>query len=373
MPERQPVSYRGHRVPGLYLRRGTTFQARVDGRWHTLRAQTVEEARQLTLELQAAPSFSRPKPDKQRLDAYALAWLEGRELSPRSRVLYEQQIRTHLIPLLGRCRVSDLTVEHALLLLEKTRHLAPASQRAILLRLSAICTRAVRDGLLSVNPCSLLTKEERPKIGGTTMKHVFTLGQLERIEACALGTQNASLFVLAATTGLRLSEILGLRWEDVDLDARLLTVDHQLGITGKIVPLKGKDESARVIPFGERAYQALRDQRFFSSTWRMPTPEAFVFCTKAGDPLKHRTVQRHFQDAVWQAFGQEDVSFHTLRHTYASHMIEAGLSEVDLAYYLGHSSPSFTRRTYIHDFRRAERGVATRAITDEAFPVTRSA
>lgn len=146
-------------------------------------------------------------------------------------------------------------------------------------------------------------------------------------------------------TGLRLGEVCALKWSDIDLDNKVLTVNRtvqRLPVTGQntktaLVEMMPKSEcSRREIPLSDTVLKLLTD---------FQNGKEYMF---GGDrPLDPRTLQYHFKKILKEA-EQEDKNFHILRHTFATNCIEGGMDVKSLSEILGHSDVQTTLRLYVH-------------------------
>jgi integrase len=165
--------------------------------------------------------------------------------------------------------------------------------------------------------------------------------------------------VVALFTGMRLGEILALRWSRVDLDANVIQVREALEQTRahgiRFKPAKTK-AGRRDITLPDVLVEALREHRKATLELRMQLgagrlpDDALLFADIKGDPLSPNA-----QSAAWADFADSidmpDVTFHALRHTHASQLIDAGVDIVTISKRLGHAKPDITLRIYAHLFR----------------------
>jgi integrase len=177
------------------------------------------------------------------------------------------------------------------------------------------------------------------------------------------------MVAVAAGTGLRVSELLGLRWQDANLDDGLLHVRSQLSkATGKkparLVALKtgaGERDVYLVAELGD----LLKAHKVKAFRHGRARPDDFIFCTRDGKPLSQRNACRALRSAGDKAAlnpdGIEPVSWHDLRHTAISRLIAAGLDVVQVQRQAGHARPSITLDVYSHEFERAKRSEDVRA------------
>jgi integrase len=169
--------------------------------------------------------------------------------------------------------------------------------------------------------------------------------------------------VTSLCTGLRRSELLALRWCDVDLDAKTVSVRQALEETRKhglrFKATKTKS-GRRDLSLPDVVVDALRthrraqlEQRVALGLGKLPD-EALLFPAPLSEaPLSPRNFSKRWEDAA-AAIGVAGVTFHALRHTHASQLIDAGIDVVKISKRLGHASPNITLQVYAHLFRRRE-------------------
>lgn len=162
-----------------------------------------------------------------------------------------------------------------------------------------------------------------------------------------------TLILLEWATGLRRSELLGLKWSDIDFEAGTLTVERAV-INGKDGPTISdtKTKQSRrtlslpknVLPMLESHRKKQASNRLKYSEWRIHN---LVFPSSVGKPLEPSVVSRTFAK-VARKVGLEGISFHKLRHDHASRLVMAGVHEKKVQAQLGHSSISITMDIYSH-------------------------
>ena len=176
-----------------------------------------------------------------------------------------------------------------------------------------------------------------------------------------------SFVAFLAYTGVRLSEGLGLRWGDLNLDEGTVTIAAQLerwnqGQTPKLTGLK-TDNSYRTIDLHPDLVSLFRERRKAALARGLHRDDCFVFCTEDGWPLGHRNTGRDIEAAAKKTRlneeGQRPVSPHMLRHTFASRLISLGLDVVEVARQLG-DKPDTLLRVYAQAFNDSRRREETR-------------
>jgi len=171
---------------------------------------------------------------------------------------------------------------------------------------------------------------------------VMTRTQLGLVLA-ALPAEHRPLFTFLGQTGLRISEAMGLRWEDVELGTHPhVKVRRQL-YKGTVGELKTA-HSRRTVPLAP----GMRDTLLALRGKRYGGPQAPVWATRRGQPLDAHNLRSRVLRPTVAALGLEWVGFHTFRHTCASLLFAGGKDVKVVQTWLGHADPGFTLRTYVH-------------------------
>jgi integrase len=296
-------------------------------------------------------------PSKATFGDVAEQWIESkRKLRTYTRKGYRDALDRILIPRLGSKKIGAITVEHVAALIRDLERegLSSSTITNYLKPLNGTMTYALRRGLIGVNPCTLLTADDRPQEKESKPAHVWSDEELAALiesaeyhaKQVAARYDYSALLRLASDTGLRLGELLGLRWEDFDREARVLHVRRQWTREAVYGPTK-TEAGRRRIPLSDQVVKFLTELRLRSDYSKDGDP---VFASRKGTPLGHRNVTaRGFEPAVKLA-GIERVTFHDVRHAFASRMIARGISSTVLAKVMGHESSAITERIYVHLF-----------------------
>lgn len=350
---------------------GSVFK-RADGKWsaevsyrdelgalkrRTVYGRTQTEARAKQRALRAAVQNGTPvKPKPVTLAGWIETWIGGSLAASDRRQstidLYTAVARRHLVTSLGQRQLDHLRPSdiEALVVAKRKEGLAPSTVRTIYTVLRAALDIAVRDGLLQTNPAAAVRRPSIPRREAS-----FLTPRQVRLLLDALRDERIEPVVrLLLATGLRRGEALGLHWADVDLDRRFLRVRWTLSRTSAGLTLgKPKTEkSRRIVPLPAAAVVLLQQHRMRQDEERARAGESwveqdFVFTTEIGTPLEPRNVLRRFGVVARQA-GLDGAHLHTLRHSVASFLIEAGAHIKVVQEHLGHSSFAITADIYSH-------------------------
>jgi integrase len=324
-------------------------------------------------------------PREHSLASWLKEWLASEQqrgtIRPSTYRRYEMDIRNHLIPTIGHIKLSALTLDDVQRCIdncalsgkqprkegEQPGPLAPRSVRNILTPLQEALAAAKRRKLVREHVALdvELPEPKRPnlyKLRPAEMRRFLKVVRRDRFEA---------LYWLAAL-GMREGELLGLRWANVNLQARTVRVVEAMqrvkGVDGKStmqwVSVK-TENSRRTILLPEDwvhvllAHKDRQDEDRSVASWQ---EHDLVFPSTCGTPMEAQNlVNRHFKPALKRAdLPVDKIRFHDLRHAAASMFIALGYDARTVADILGHSSPDFTLRQYAHSFEE----VRQRAVAD---------
>jgi integrase len=290
--------------------------------------------------------------------------VEAGERSERTLDLYKQRNRCYLEPPFGRLPIQKVAPEHVSRLLAELRSAGkkPWTIKGIYVLLGGVFNHAMSRGLIAESPLKRLSRAERPKARASSKPRVLSHNEILRLLAHTIDTYRP-LMATAVFSGMRLSELLGLRWQDVDFEAGLVHVRVQLSRATKqkparLLPLK-TDAGARNIVLLPELAELLRGHHVAEVVKGCGQPHDFVFTTEIGTPFYGRNVSTRGLDKAADRAGVNDgerprVSMHDLRHTFASHLIlDLKLDVVTVSRQLGHARPSITSDVYSHLFDQA--------------------
>jgi integrase len=341
---RQNGAYRAHyREPGTGRSRSQKLQAT-----------TVREARRERESLMSALREGRQAARSDvTLSELADEWQATRRGRVAGRTLgYDEEQLKLIRPVLGDLRVQAITVTDVRRLLAVTSTLAEWTRVGTLRTLRAVLKMARDEGLIVRDPSEALQRHERPKQRSRRKGRRLSPEQLEKVIATAEQRVPgfAPLIVLLAYTGMRAREALGLRWQDIDLDAATIRLRWQLGRDDRVyAPLKtdAGERDILVLPALRRRLIAHR----LASPWTRPGDP--VFAATSGKPKAYRNFRRALA-LVADELGLDLVA-HDFRRSYASFLIVAARAdEAAVTALMGHANIETTRRIYAGDWRDAE-------------------
>jgi integrase len=287
---------------------------------------------------------------------YLEEWLAGkRALRPSTLKSYREHLDHHLLPHLGHFKLRELQARHIDEMLNKMttgggRALSNGSLRRVHSTLRTALNAAVRRRLIPYNPAVAV---ELPTVDYKEVR-VWTSEQVATFLESCQSDRLYPLFHLVVVTGMRRGEVLGLRWQDVDLDHGLLTIRQQVvQLAGQLHVGPPKTKSGyRTVPVDALTVEVLRaqqeaqrqDHAAWGDAWQATD---HVFTRSNGSLMQPNLVTRRFRELSATA-GLPIIRFHDLRHTSASIALAAGVAMKTVSDRLGHSTTAITADLYTH-------------------------
>ena len=294
----------------------------------------------------------------------------GHKTAERYRELINNQIRPHLgDKQLQKLKAVEIERWHnALLTIGRKDGAGGVSARTVGHAhrvLSKALKEAARFDLVVKNVASI---EKPPRVDRKDEIQIVEEHRLREMLERLKGQPIYPKVVLAVFTGLRRGELLALRWRHIDLDRKLLEVREALEqTTAHGVQVKAPKSKAgrRDITLPDVVVETLREHRRAQLELRMrlglgrlPEDDDLVFPAPTGGLMSPHALTMEWSDTA-DSIGMADITFHALRHTHASQLIDSGVDVVTIAKRLGHSSPNVTLGTYAHFFRQQDDKAAT--------------
>ena len=273
--------------------------------------------------------------------------------------LYETLVTAYVKPRLGavplqKLRAADLNRFYGDLLANGRIHgeggLSATSVRNIHRLIHRALRDAVRWDLIARNPAEV---SDPPRTKHSDAK-AWTAAQVATFIASTTDDEHATLWLLLATSGCRRGEALGLTWEDVNFDARRITIRRSLSYAGRVAVLEEPKtaRSRRSVAIPAKTVMALKAHRSRQAETRLAVgpdydPRGFVFAKPDGTPLTPATATRRFKRLA-STLNLPELSIHGLRHSYATIALESGVPAKVTQEQLGHSSIATTLDIYSH-------------------------
>lgn len=291
------------------------------------------------------------EPTKQTVGQFMDAWMEDVKKGSVRHTTYEtySYVLRHAVPIRD-IPLAKITAQHVQRLLSDLRATGLGRTIEVLHAvLHQAFEQAVRWDLVPRNIISAVTVPKVPKKDIAPL----TEGEAYRFLDAAEDDRLYALYVLAITCGLRFGEVLGLRWNNIDLNAKTLTLTHQLSKhDGSFLPLKTA-KSKRTIRLSDMALKALKGHRLRQAEERLKVGELWhdldlVFCTEIGTPLNQSNVRNRSFYPILEKAGIRRIRFHDLRHTCATLLLSQGVHPRIVQEQLGHSRSGVTLDIYSH-------------------------
>lgn len=284
-------------------------------------------------------------------------WMENEVLGSvktSSYQVYRRQINAHIFPLLGQYDLSELTpmVIHGFLEELESSGLASSTIKSIYRLLAAALRYAQDEGLIAQNPC----RKIRVQYMQNPEQRVLNQREQSAIRSL-LEKQEELPILLGLYTGMRLGEVCALKWSDIDWEKKILAVRRTAQRVARMNPENGSKTMLMVgLPKSIRSQRLLPIPAFLLERLKKrmenKTSEyVFGISNRVAEP---RTLQRHFQKTM-DILGISGVHFHTLRHSFATRLLELGVDIKTISVLLGHSSTKTTLDFYAHSLMDRQR------------------
>lgn len=281
---------------------------------------------------------------------WSLNWLNNLQngsLKSSTKANYLNKIEVHLIPEFGSLPLEDISFERVDRWVKSIKETLKISSVNLIFGILKRCLEAaVSYGYLFENPCQ---KVKLPAINRAKMRALTRKEQVLLVTKCS----NDSKFfpiLFALETGLRIGEICGLKWVDISFKEKYIKVNR----TRQRIALDSIKSKTLIIEDSPKTFASMRNipltNRALEILEKVNNEEIceYVFTFK-GKPLEPRTLSRRFDKIVGQ-LNLKDVTFHSLRHTFATRCIELGANIPAISKLLGHSSIKLTLDTYTTPF-----------------------
>ena len=285
------------------------------------------------------------------IQAGAIRTRSGRPYKPSALAGYKRELTNRVVPAFGATRLRELTLPDVQLWADRlaAEGLSASTVRNVIVPLRALYAWALPRGLASVNP----TRGVRLPTGEQARDRIASPAEAAQLVA-ALSPRDQAALGLSVYGGLRLGELLALRWEDVDLDAGTLRVVRAWDPHARVYVEPKSKAGRRTVPIPKRLRDLLADHRVLTDH-----RDGLLFCGRNGQTPPVPNTLRGRMRRQWKAAGLADLGFHEARHTYATCAIAAGVNAKALSTFMGHGSISITLDRYGHLFPGSEAEAGT--------------
>jgi integrase len=285
------------------------------------------------------------------VDAWWKPYLQRKGVKPSTRRNYDSILELHILPVFGELRIDEIVPLHveSFIQAKVESGLSGKTVRNLLLVLQAIMSLALDNDLIDRSP---IRNRHKPTVDKHE-KPIWSPAQLLNILSAA-PTGLRAFFDCVALTGTRLGEVLALKWKHVDLERRIIRIEHSLW-RGQLLSPK-TTASTRDIPSGTALNETLRNHRENSLHRGL---DDFVFCKKDGSALDPDVLRKD--------------TLYPILDRLAASIVNEQTGNLKLAQkFLGHSTIKMTADIYTHTSAEAERDAAIaleRAICGDLFPL----
>ena len=343
-------------------------------RYLTVRGTKKSAQRELNRVLHEVDEGAHVDATKESVGEYLERWLRDYakvNVAPKTFERYSEIVTKHLKPALGAIVLKDLKPLHIQgyysVALESGRlsgkgGLSPRTVHHFHRILSEALRQAVRWRMLAINPAEAVTP---PKPQETEIE-ILNNGELARLLQEARPTRSFPAILLAATTGMRRGEVLAVRWRDLDLDDAVLTVNQAVEETKAGVRLKSPKtkRSRRNITLPALTVEELRRHKVRQLEERMKLGlgrdhDGLVFTDLEGGLVRSRNLTKEFGRIVKRT-GLRPVTFHGLRHSHITTLLDEGVNPKVVSERAGHASVAITLQIYGHVIPNMQADAAAR-------------
>jgi integrase len=292
----------------------------------------------------------------------------SRKIKQSTRSSYDMYIHKHIFPEIGNLKISTLTptviqrfynkkIESGRL--DGKGGLNPKTLKNIHNMLHAALDQAVKNDIIAKNPCNSVVL---PPMKKKEIQVLSVEDQSKLIDACRSERLGFGI-TLTLHTGLRLGELLGLKWCDVDFENRTLSVNRTLNRlksfdpnspakTEIVIGIPKTKNSMRRIPLSELLVEKFTDHKAAQDKEKTVNADIyidqdFVFANIIGMPIEPRAYQDVFKRALKKG-NVADINFHALRHTFATRALELNIPAKIVSQILGHATIQLTLDLYSH-------------------------
>jgi integrase len=325
--------------------------------YYSVKGSKIDANKRLTELLKSQDDGAYVAPNKETVESFVRTrvnhWEASGHISGRTAQRYRQLVENQIVPHLGTKQLRDLRPRDIEIWHTSLRETVEPRTVGHAHR---VLSKALKDAVANEELIKNVAKTKTaPKVTDEEMVIVRDVSGL--VAKLPQGPIYAPAMI-ALFTGMRLGEVLALRWGRVDIEGKKLTVEEALEETGQGLRFKAPKSRAgrRTISLPDILVGVLREYRREQLETRLRLgigklpDDALLFSTIEGGPIRTTTASQRWARCA-EDLGMPEVTFHALRHTHASALIDAGVDIVTISKRLGHSKPDITLRVYSHLFR----------------------
>jgi len=296
-------------------------------------------------------------PTKETVAVFLQRWLDSyaaSRTSLRTQQSYQTIVRCYLVPQVGNIPLVALRPEHLQAMYAAIQEQGLSARTALHAHrvLHEALSHAVKWGILARNVCDAV---DPPRPARKEMTTIDTDDKVRVFLSAIKGTEFGDVFFVSLYTGLRRSELLALRWDQIDLERERVHIVaglHRIRGQGLVLLPTKTNRSRRPVSITQEVVDMLHKIRGRQMVQHLEAGDAwnmagFVFADVLGNPLDPDRISKVFAK-LRNGAGIPDVRLHDLRHTHASIMLKAGVHPKVVSERLGHATVSTTMDIYSH-------------------------
>ena len=299
---------------------------------------------------------------------YMVQWLETVRVSiaPSTHDAYNYTLNSHILPYFKKkkLRVKDVTpaVVQKYVNDKLKDELSPNTVRRHLANISKCLDSAVKQNMIAYNPAKRIEMPKKERYTGA--KH-YNERQIDQLLECCKGDPLEIVILLTLFYGLRRSEVLGLKWDAVDFEGKLISIKHTVVKIGKTIHKRDRtknDSSYATFPIPDKVVLQLSKWKERQQELKALQPNDYhdsgYVCTKAnGELLLTDYISKHFA-LLLKKNNMPPIRFHDLRHSSASYLKHLGFDLKDIQVWLRHKDIQTTMNLYTHLDMEAKSNIA---------------
>lgn len=289
------------------------------------------------------------------VDAWFEYWItevKGSNVRPNTIKSYKQSFKIHIQKYIGSMLLKDVKPMHCQNIINNMAYNYKNSTiRQIRETMRGFFESAVENELIIKNPVTKAVKCTKGK--KSEPKRALTIEEQRVFLESIRNNSNYNQYAFLLQTGLRVGEMIGLKWSDVDFHNKVIRIQRSMEYScsdGEWRIGEPKSKSGyRNVPLTQEAVNILKKQKEKLSSLKVVPIEfsEFVFLSKKGEPITSSAYDSALT-SLCDKIGIKRFSMHTLRHTFATRCIEAGMKPKTLQMILGHSNIGVTMNLYVH-------------------------